>query len=144
MISKMDPLSRTSVDHSIASFTGIADMLMGLTAGNSVISKFADELIKQILFNYKNECPKGLNTNRLFTATLDMAAELARPFEEETIDRIATEMRLSSISKKFDPALKKEMVESKFTLARMQDAMGTKKETATAGGALMVCPASSH
>jgi hypothetical protein len=140
MISEKDPLSRTSADHSVASLTGIADMLMELTAGNPITSKAADELIKQLFFNYTKEGPKGPNTNRLFAAALDMAAALARPFEEDTINSIAAEIGLSSIIKKLDPALKKEMVKRKVTLALMQDAVGTKKETASAGAALMVCP----
>jgi divalent metal cation (Fe/Co/Zn/Cd) transporter len=140
IISEKDPLSRTSADRSVASLTGIADMLMELTAGNPITSKAADELIKQLFFSCTKEVSEGPNTNHLFTAALDMAAELARPFEEEIIVIIVTEMGLSSIIKRLDPALKGEMAKRKATLALMQDAVDTKKEAATsAGAALMVC-----
>jgi hypothetical protein len=144
MISEKDPLSRISAYHSVASPTIMADMLMELTAGNLSTSKTADELIKQPIFNYTNQGPKGPNTSRLFAVALDIAAKLARPFEEETIDSIAAEMELSSIIKKLDFALKKEMVKRKVTLALMQDVVVTKKETASARAALMVCPTSSR
>jgi hypothetical protein len=88
MISEKDPLSRTSADHSVAFLIGIADMLM-----------------KQLFFIYIKESPKGPNTDCLFAAALDMANELARPFEEEANNSIAAEVGLSSIIKKLDPAL---------------------------------------
>jgi hypothetical protein len=80
MISEKDFLSRTSADHSVASVTSIADVLMEPTAGNPITLKAADELIKKLFLIYTLDGPKGPNTNRLFAAVLDMAAELARPF----------------------------------------------------------------
>jgi hypothetical protein len=144
MISQKDPLSWTNADHSVASLTSIADMLMELTAGNPITSRAADELIKPLFINYTKEGHNGPNANRLFVAALDMAAEHARSFKEEVIDSIAAEMGLSSIIKKLDPALKREIIKRKVTLALMQVAVGTKKETAIIGVVLMVCPSSSH
>jgi hypothetical protein len=120
MISEKDLLSRTSADHYVAYLTGIANMLMELTTGNPITSKAAAELIKKLFLIYTKEGPKGLNINRPFAATaLEMAAKLARPFEEETMDSIAAEMGLSSIIKKLDLSLKMEMVKRKDTLALM-------------------------
>jgi hypothetical protein len=141
MISEKDPLSWTSADHSVASLTGMADMHVELIAGNPITPKATNHLIKRLSFNQTKEGPERPKTNLLFAAAWDMAAELARPFEEETINGTTTEMGLSSIIKRLDPALKGEMVKRKATLALMQDAVDTKKEAATsAGAALMVCP----